>query len=289
MFKGRGIHLLNSILSRFQLEVINTDISYTKKFDPSSSYMRDASFHRMLIKELGGAAEAHFSSRLKHIGSDISYDETVKDFFEIYSKRPIKDNTGGSGFHNAFWLFVTARAVNPSLIVESGVHKGHTTYLLSKACPDAKILGFDINLSRLQYKNISASYYEHDWASYHFDHIDPERSLVFFDCHVNHALRIRQAHKNGFRHLVFDDNPPAYKLYGYGLPGFPTASMVWNAPSLKDFPKIEWMWRGKQISYPVDMNELNDTRTLMKAHEPYPDVGASTRYGGFSFLSYVNL
>ena len=76
----------------------------------------------------------------------------VSEFFEIFAGRPVKDNKGGSGFNDGLWIFAFARALEPEVIVESGVHKGHSTWLLRQACPDAEIHSFDVDLSHLVYR-----------------------------------------------------------------------------------------------------------------------------------------
>jgi hypothetical protein len=265
-------------------------ISMKQVHDPSSSYMKDRNLRGILIEELSKIAQIHFSLRLSSISKNqINYTSEVEEFMDIFSDRPLKENTGGSGFHNAFWLFLTARILNPSLIVESGVWKGHMTWLLEQACPNADILGFDIDLSRLEYQNVEARFYEYDWSEYQFEHIDPERSMIFFDCHVNHAKRILQSYNKGFTHLIFDDNPPIHILYSYGLPGFPTANMVWSGLMEIKNNEISWYWQGKEISYKINTDEIAKARALMKLHEVFPDVGGFSKYGGFSFLTYVKL
>jgi hypothetical protein len=262
---------------------------FEPKHDPSSSYMNDSRLRKILVDELVEVSRSFFSEHLSDLaGSDFDLDSEVDRFFTLYSSRPFHDNTGGSGFHNAFWLFLFVRALNPQLIVESGVLKGHTSWLFEQACPGATILGFDIDLSNLQHRAGRIQFHEHDWSRYRFDSVDPGKSLVFFDCHVNHARRILEAHERGFRHILFDDDPPAHKLYGYGLPGFPTASMVCGGPP-PEGSELSWCWQGKEISYRFDRQEWAEAAKVVKMHALFPDVGSLTRYGGFSFLSYVRL
>ncbi|MEE9118513.1 MAG: hypothetical protein V3U02_07970, partial [Calditrichia bacterium] len=141
----------------------------------------------------------------------------------------------------------------------------------------------------LQHKHGKARFYEHDWSEYQFKDIDPERSMIFFDCHINHAKRIIESYDRGFRHLAFDDNPPAHTLYAYGLPGFPTANMVWRGLEEIKNPEIAWYWQGKEISYQINAEEVAKAKDLMKIHEVFPDVGGFSEYGGFRFLAYVNI
>ena len=202
--------------------------------------------------------------------------------------RSLLDNTGGSGFHNAFWLYLFAAGLRPDLIIESGVWKGHTTWLFNKACPESKILGFDINLKHLEFNHPGASFLEADWNTHIFNQVDPEKSLIFFDCHVNHAQRIIEASEKGFKHLIFDDNPPLFKLFSYGQPGYPTAQMLLDPDSLP-IEAVSWIWKQKKITAVLDIEQALVASSLIQKHIIFPDVGGPTRYGGFSFLTYVQL
>ena len=293
MIKQQILRFTNSLLRPLGAEIVKvksaSGISNYEGIDPSSHYMKDKGLRRLLTIELSDIAQNFFRNQMKSNSFDkIDLHSEVENFMTIYSNRPLKENKGGSGFHNAFWLFLFARAIDASLIVESGIWKGHTTWLLEQACPDAKILGFDINLNRFEYKNLKARFYEYDWSDYDFKSVDPERSFIFFDCHVNHAKRIFEACDRGFKHLIFDDNPPAHILYGHDVPGFPTANMVWSKLEIES-SDIEWYWRGKEKSYKINKDEIKKAKNLLRMHEVFPNIGDFTKYGGFSYLTYVNI
>ncbi|MCW8830770.1 MAG: hypothetical protein OQK32_04520, partial [Gammaproteobacteria bacterium] len=78
-------------------------------------------------------------------GVDAKIIKTVlNDFVRIYKGRTVTDNSGGAGEYPSAWLFLMAALFNPKLIVESGVWKGHTSWLFRNACPNAEIHSFDI-------------------------------------------------------------------------------------------------------------------------------------------------
>ncbi len=255
--------------------------------DPASSYMVEEKYQTMLQEELAGIAEAFFNQEFFPVREDFRTTEAVQQFFELYSNRPHRDNTHGSGFHNAFWMYLTASALHPALIVESGVWKAHTTWLLEQSCPGAEIYGFDRNLRHVQYQDLQATLLEHDWNEYEFGPVDRESSLVFFDCHVNHAQRILEASQKGFKHLIFDDNPPVHKIFSH-VPGIPTAAMLYTGEGL-DQPELSWIWNDKEYQKTIDLDQARAARDLIKVHQYFPDVGGPTRYGGFAFLTYVQI
>ena len=255
--------------------------------DPAYSYMHSSTYTEMLIDELTQIAEDFFSSVKIHKGSPPDIKQVTEDFYGLYKNRSLTDNTHGSGFHNAFWIFLFARVMNPELIVESGVWKAHTTWLLEQACPEATIFGFDRNLKHIEYDDLHATLIESDWGTYQFPQFNSEKSFVFFDCHVNNAQRILEAKEKGFKHLLFDDNPPVHKIFSH-IPGIPTAAMLDSGLGI-DQPEIRWTWNEEVVTRSIDIEQARKAKELIKIHQVFPDVGGPTRYGGFAFLTYVQI
>jgi hypothetical protein len=253
--------------------------------DPSYSYMTEESHQKQLQVELADVARKFFDPEEFPTVKNQDLDQATSDFFQIYSNRLHRDNTNGSGFHNAFWIYLYCRVQNPELIVESGVWKGHTTWLMKQACPNAEIIGFDRNLKNLEYLDLKAELHENDWESHQFSKVDPNKSLVFFDDHVNNAKRILEAKEKGFKHLIIDDNPPLHKMYSH-IPGIPTAAMLYENSGI-DQTSITWMWNDRLIEREINPKQAQKARKLIKTHRYFPDVGGLTRYGGFAFLTYV--
>lgn len=255
--------------------------------DPVYSYMISPVYKMMLIDDLTQIAEGFFLS------GEIFQIETpplkpiIEDFFKIYTDRKLTDNTHGSGFHNAFWIFLFSRILDPNLIVESGVWKAHTTWLLEQACPSADIYGFDRKLKYVEYKNLNATLIEMDWSTYQFPEFNPEKAFVFFDCHVNNAQRLLEAKDKGFKHILIDDNPPVHKVFRY-IPGIPTALMLFSDQGINQ-KEISWVWNGKEVSRTIDIDEARRAKEIIKIHQVFPDVGGPTGYGGFDYLTYVQI
>jgi hypothetical protein len=255
--------------------------------DPAYSYMIEPAYQEKLYLELAGVIETFLSNKFFPFSADGNTTAIVRDFFEIYRSREKTDNTHGSGFHNAFWLYVIARILNPDLIVESGVWKGHSSWLLSQACPNANQYGFDISLKKLEYPGLKVQMLEQDWQDYTFPAFNADKSLIFFDCHINHARRLIEAKAKGFKHILFDDNPPIHKIFSL-VPGIPTAAMLFENEGIGQM-EISWVWNGKSYTEPIDLEEAHQARDLIKKHYTLPDVGGLTCYGGFAFLSYIQI
>lgn len=187
----------------------------------------------------------------------------AETFLALYDERPVRDNQGGSGFNNSLWLYALGRAFRPRLIVESGVWRGHSTWVLRRACPEAELVCCDIDFGNLAHRDADASYHEADWMTVRLPAVDPDTSLAFFDDHVSHARRIMEAHGRGFRLLVLDDDYPPDQLETTGAPPVPTAAMVVE-DSLVDGSEIVWHRNGKRRSYTVRADELRAARELIE-------------------------
>ncbi len=139
-----------------------------------------------------------------------------EEFAEIYKNKPLKDNTGGMKSQHMFGLFCILRKLNPKLIIESGIWYGQGTWFMKQACPEAKIISFDINLSNLKYKHPKVEYHEKDittvdWKEFFEtnDEYTTDNSLLFLDDHVDFSSRLSFIYDSTpFKHLVYEDNYP---------------------------------------------------------------------------------
>jgi hypothetical protein len=213
-------------------------------------------------------------------------EEAVVTFYSLARNCPIRQSTGGSGFNAGLELFVTARLLRPPLIIESGVYRGFTTWVLRRADLQAKILSFDIDLSRVRRAEEGVEYIEADISTFDFRTTPTENTLCFFDDHVSQVLRIEQAHSWGFTNLIFDDNVPVHALHGDGLPPFPTVDMIFH----DDFTEgelIEWKTE-THFQYKVPKVDLVSLRDKIIFAKRFPDLSWETGYRG-SNLTYVRL
>ncbi|KAI6690063.1 hypothetical protein NL676_026891 [Syzygium grande] len=147
----------------------------------------------------------------------------LEEFVPIYETRPIKNNMYGMGFDHSFGLWFIARWLKPDLMIESGVFKGHSTWVLRRAMPDTPIISLsprhpekylkkgpayvDGNCTYFAGKDF-VDFGSMDWKTVMKKHgiTDLSRVLIFFDDHQNELKRLKQALRAGFRHLVFEDN-----------------------------------------------------------------------------------
>jgi len=131
----------------------------------------------------------------------------LEEFSNIYENRPIKYNHGGGHSPHYFALWFIIKQLNPSYVIESGVYKGQSTWIIEQCCKD--IHSIDLNLGPREYISNNARYYDKDFSTIKWK--NTENALVFFDDHVNHLERIKQCKNFGFKHIIFDDNYPIGK------------------------------------------------------------------------------
>lgn len=136
----------------------------------------------------------------------------LDEFNDLYSTRPIPDNSGGMKSAHLFPLFFYLKKRNPKLIIESGVYKGQGTWLIRKCCPDSKIVSIDIDLSQRVFIDSSTTYYDKDITKIDIkniiDNFHPDDILVFFDDHQDFNKRLKFLLDNNLKHVIYEDNYP---------------------------------------------------------------------------------
>ncbi len=131
----------------------------------------------------------------------------VKVFRNLYEKRPIKNNKHGMQFQHMFATYFILKKLKPSFVIESGVYKGQSTWLIENTLPNAKILSIDIDLSQRIYISKKAEYSNIDFKDQNFSNL-PKDTLVFLDDHVNHYERLKQAKFFNIKKIILEDNYP---------------------------------------------------------------------------------
>jgi hypothetical protein len=148
--------------------------------------------------------------KLTEIGNvSWTYDDIkicLDDFLELYTQRPIKNNKGGMSTPHCFAVYFLLKKLNKPYIVESGVWKGQSTWLIENTCPTAKIISIDPNLNRVIYISNKVQYTKNDWSTLNLN--NTEQYVCFFDDHQNAVKRIKHAIKNNYKYLIFEDNYP---------------------------------------------------------------------------------
>jgi len=154
----------------------------------------------------------------KNFLNDKYIEKNLQNFKKIYKKRPIKNNKGGMMFQHSFFLFLLLKKIKPDLIIESGVYKGHSTYIIEKAAPSSKIFSIDLNLQQRKYISKKTKYFSEDISNLNFEKI-PKNTVLFLDDHQNHYERLKLAKFLNIKNIILEDNyrHNDSKFYFYGF------------------------------------------------------------------------
>jgi hypothetical protein len=156
----------------------------------------------------------------------------LKEFAELYGRRPIRDNAGGMKAPHLFSAWFGLRRLKPRAIVESGIWLGQGTWFFERACPEAELYCIDVNLERIQYRSPKARYFDRDFATLDCSALPREETVLFFDDHQNAYARLMLARWLNFRHVFFEDNYPPGQGDCYSLKkAFAQAGFQPAAPS----------------------------------------------------------
>jgi len=154
---------------------------------------------------------------------------SLEKFCALLNSKPF-DNWGGIRGVSAFALYWYIQKIKPDLIIEVGVWKGFSTWIIENAAPDAEIICLDpmffleeaiksgsINAAAINtniigdfYRTKRAHYFSNDFSCWDKNDLlkDSKNPCVFFDDHQNKLPRLKQAKEYGIKHIIFDDNQP---------------------------------------------------------------------------------
>jgi len=131
----------------------------------------------------------------------------LDEFEALYKERPVKGNFGGTHSPHLFYLWYMLKKLQPSVVIESGIWRGQSTWLIEQAVPDAVIHSFDIRHDLIEYHGKNVNYYNHDVTQCEVEDW-PEDTFAFWDDHVDPVRRLDWCADSGIHHMIFDDNYP---------------------------------------------------------------------------------
>lgn len=137
------------------------------------------------------------------------YLKYLEEFVDIFIESPVMENAGGMQFNHSYFTYFVFKELKPELAIESGVWKGHSTYIIESASPKSQIISLDPDLSNIIYKSNNAEYFNTDFNDIDWQSFDGvENSLCFFDDHQNSLERMKEMKWWGFKRALFEDNFP---------------------------------------------------------------------------------
>ncbi len=140
---------------------------------------------------------------------------------------------------HCYALFCLLKKIKPKYIIESGVWKGQTTWLIKKVLKNPEVFSIDIDLSNREVIYDEVNYLNKDITKYNWNKLDKNKTLIIFDDHVCFSKRLNFLKKNKFKHIIFDDNLPNHHIAYY------TPKMIYEKQYLvkKEFIKYSNIYR----------------------------------------------
>lgn len=140
--------------------------------------------------------------------------KSLPEFLKVYANRPIKPNASGMRVEHSFAMWYTLRNQHPqpTTIIESGIFRGHSTWLIQQTLPGVRIISLDPE-DRILYRGENVMYLtgkmfvDFKNVSWQDFGLDFDRTIVLLDDHQSAFRRvIEEGRQLGFWRYMIDDN-----------------------------------------------------------------------------------
>ena len=255
--------------------------------DTFTSYQTDPNILKYRNKEL----ENIIFDYLKYFNLKFSKKNIavyIDQYNSVYYSSPIKDLQSGFGFNEGLFLFCLIKVIKPTLIIESGIMKGFTTYLIEAASSkDCLIKCYDINFENVEYKSSKAVYINHD-IQFKIPDLKNHKVLAFWDDHTSQLDRLLLSLREGIKYNIFDDDLSFLNFHSDGWPPIPTISMLKEVKNKAITKKeINWVCRNKLGKLWLNsLGKINPINQVSK-HKIFPDLFHKTGYKNHSQCSFL--
>jgi hypothetical protein len=206
---------------------------YSYQKNPIIIDLRNKEIEKILI-------DVYKKNNLNYSGHDhIKY---INEYEKIYRESPVRHLGSGFGFNEGLYLFNLLKIINPTDVIESGVMRGFSTYVIEKATNEkTRIHCYDISFNRLEYKSKRAIYNNCDISKK-----DPlllsDNLFALWDDHVSHYDRLQYSFSKKIKYNLFDDDLSFLNFHSDGWPPIPTLQMMLNFKNeLLNQNSIEWI------------------------------------------------
>lgn len=226
------------------------------------------------------------SSGLKLNKFDI--ESYINEFEDVFTKSPIKEHGSGFGFNEGVFFYTILKIINPTVVIESGIMKGFTTYLIDSATNEnCKIYCFDINLENNLYNSKKATYINTDITK-NVPSIHNEKVVALWDDHTSQIDRLKFSLMHGIKYNFFDDDLSSLNIHADGWPPIPTISMLKDLENGKINNK-DFKWISRNREGIVYLKNITDTKIIRNIffHKIFPQLFPITGYRNHSQCSLV--
>ena len=225
--------------------------------------------------------------------SDLEYNETkveeyLDEFNYVFTHSPVKEHESGFGYNEGVFFYTILKIIKPELVIESGVMKGFTTYLIDAATQDdCEIYSYDINFENNMFNSKKAKYINSD-IIYKIPMIKNKKTVALWDDHTSQLDRLKFSQENNIDYNFFDDDLSLLNIHSDGWPPVPTISMLQDIKKNNiSLDKLSWISRDREgIVYLKELID-NDLLNKIKFHKIFPQLFPITGYKNHSQCSLV--
>ncbi len=214
----------------------------------------------------------------------------IDEYCEVFSKTPIKDMNSGFGFNEGLFLFCIIKIIKPTLVIESGIMKGFTTYIIDSATEvDSIINCYDINFDNIEYRSKKAKYFNND-INQNPPNLKNHRVLAFWDDHTSQLDRLEFSIKNHIKYNIFDDDLGFLNFHSDGWPPIPSITMLFELKrNVVNTNHINWLSRGRKGKIFINKFNKNNAIENVLVHKKFENLFRITGYRNHSDCSFVIL
>ena len=225
-------------------------------------------------------------SNLKYKKSKI--EEYLDEFDYVFAQSPVKEHESGFGYNEGLFFYTLLKIIKPEIVIESGVMKGFTTYLIDAATShDCKIYSYDINFENNVFISKKAQYINNDITN-NIPFIKNKKAVALWDDHTSQMDRLKFSQKHNIQYNFFDDDLSFLNIHSDGWPPIPTISMLQDIKNRNiSLETLSWISRNRKgIVYLKNLNEMECVDKI-KFHKIFPQLFPITGYKNHSQCSLV--
>ena len=226
------------------------------------------------------------NSNLKYNKNDLK--NYIEEFDLVFKESPVKEHESGFGYNEGIFFYTILKIIEPELVIESGVMKGFTTYLIDAATnDDCEIYSYDINFDNKIFNSTKAKYINSD-ISNELPFLKNKKVVALWDDHTSQLDRLKFSQKHKIKFNFFDDDLSLLNIHSDGWPPVPTISMLKDIKN-NEFQSdtISWVSRNRKGTAYLKSFQNNEYLDKIMFHRVFPQLFEITGYKNHSQCSLV--